>query len=65
MDEEPEKSIMIHDYLTTLHKGVWRDIDIIPAPLSPERFKANDVSAMQKKRILGTTGRHVIIAEKK
>ncbi len=65
MDEEPEKSILIHDYLTTLHKGVWRDIDIIPAPLSPERFKGDALSSMQKKKILGTTGRHVIIAKKK
>jgi len=59
------ESLMIHDYLTPLHKGGWRDIDIIPAPLSPERFKGKAASAMLKKRILGSTGRHIIIAVKK
>ena len=65
MDEDPEKSIMINDYVTALHKSGWRYTYIISAPLSPERFKGNAGLAMQKKRILGTTGRHVIIAEKK
>ena len=64
MDEESENSILINDYVTTLHKSGWRYTHIIPVPLSPERFKGNAASAMQKKRILGTTGRHVIIAEK-
>jgi hypothetical protein len=65
MDEDPENAIMLHHYLPTLHNSGWRDIDIISAPLSPERFKGKAGAAMQKKKILGSTGRHIIIAKKK
>jgi len=39
--------------------------DNFQAPFSSERFKANVVSAMQKKEILGVTSRDIIISEKK
>jgi len=38
---------------------------LFQAPLSSERFKANVVSAMQKKKIIGVTSRYVIISKKK
>ena len=64
MDEDPENSILFNNYLDLLPKSGWRDTHIIPVPLSPERFMGNAALAMQEKRILGTTGRYVIIAEK-
>ena len=58
-------SILIGDYLQILNKGGWQETHIIQAPLSSERFKANVVSAMQKKKILGVTSQYIIISEKK
>jgi hypothetical protein len=64
LDETPEDSILIDDYLSILNKTGWFRTHIIQAPLSSERFQANVVSAMQKKRILGVTNRYLIIAKK-
>ena len=47
-----------------INRSGWEHTHIIQAPLSSERFKANVVSAMQKKRILGVTSRYVIVAPK-
>jgi len=58
-------SILIDDYLNILNKSGWEHTHIFQAPLSSERFKANVVSAMQKKKILGVTSRYVIISKKK
>ncbi len=63
-EEDPKNSILINNYLTILPKSGWRSTHIIQVPLSPERFMGHAALAMQEKRILGTTGRHVIIAEK-
>jgi hypothetical protein len=38
---------------------------LIGEPEASERFKANVVSAMQKKKIIGVTSRYVIISKKK
>jgi hypothetical protein len=44
------------------HLG-WRISYLIHAPMSPERFQTEDVAAvMQKKKILGVTGRYVVAA---
>jgi len=64
-DEMTGNSIMIDDYLHIIKKSGWQRTHIMQAPLSSERFKANVVSAMQKKKILGVTSRYVIIAKKK
>ena len=64
-NEMPGNSIMIGDYLHILKKSGWQRTHIMQAPLSSERFKANIVSAMQKKKILGVTSRYVIVAKKK
>ena len=58
-------SIMIDDYLHILNKSGWEHTHIFQAPLSSERFKANVVSAMQKKKIIGVTSRYVIMSKKK
>jgi hypothetical protein len=64
MDEIRKNSIMIDDYLNALKKGGWEMTHFIQAPMSSERFQANVVAAMQKKRILGVTNRYVIVAKK-
>jgi len=61
VDECPEDSILIDDYLRILNKTGWQRTHIIQAPMSSERFHAGVVSAMQKKRILGVTSRYVIV----
>jgi DNA modification methylase len=61
VDEDPQDSILIDDYLRILNKTGWQRTHIIQAPMSSERFHAGVVSAMQKKRILGVTSRYVIV----
>ena len=64
-NETRANSILISDYLRILNQNGWQESHIIQAPLSSERFKANVVSAMQKKKILGVTSRYIIISERK
>ena len=64
-NETRVNSILINDYLWILNQSGWQETHIFQAPLSSERFKANVVSAMQKKKIIGVTGRYVIISKKK
>ena len=64
MDETRKNSIMIDDYLRALEKGGWEMTHFIQAPMSSERFQANVVAAMQKKKILGVTNRYVVIGRK-
>jgi len=61
-DESRADSILIDDYLRIINRAGWEHTHIMQAPLSSERFQANIVSAMQKKRILGVTSRYVIMA---
>jgi DNA modification methylase len=63
MDEIRKNAIMIDDYLNALKNGGWEMTHFIQAPMSSERFQANVVAAMQKKRILGVTNRYVVIAK--
>ncbi len=64
-NEIRNNSIMIDDYLHIIKNSGWQRSHIMQAPLSSERFKANVVSAMQKKKIIGVTSRYVIISKKK
>jgi len=64
-NETRVNSILINDYLWILNQSGWQETHIFQAPLSSERFKANVVSAMQKKKIIGVTSRYVIISKKK
>jgi len=64
-NETRGNSILINDYLRILNQSGWQETHIFQAPLSSERFKANVVSAMQKKRIIGVTSRYVIMSKKK
>ena len=63
-DETRVNSILINDYLRILNQTGWQETHIFQAPLSSERFQANVVSAMQKKKIIGVTSRYVIISKK-
>jgi len=60
-EETGEGSILIDDYLRILNKAGWQHTHIIQAPLSPDRFSAEDIARMQKKKILGVTNRYVIV----
>jgi hypothetical protein len=64
IDENRKNSIMIDDYLNVLGKGGWEMTHIIQAPMSSERFQANIVAAMQKKKILGVTSRYVVVGRR-
>ena len=64
-EEIRDNSILIDDYLNIFNNSGWEHTHILFAPLSSERFQANVVSAMQKKRIIGVTSRYVIILKKK
>ncbi len=64
-NETRGNSILINDYLRILNQSGWEETHIFQAPLSSERFKANVVSAMQKRKIIGVTSRYVIISKKK
>jgi len=64
-NETRVNSILINDYLWILNQSGWQETHVFQAPLSSERFKANVVSAMQKKKIIGVTSRYVIISKKK
>jgi len=64
-NETRVNSILINDYLRILNQSGWQETHIFQAPLSSERFKANVVSAMQKKKIIGVTSRYVIMSKKK
>ena len=64
MDENPDKSILISDYAEKIENAGWRISDLIQAPRSPERFQGDAAAEMEKKKILGVTGRHVVVAGK-
>ncbi|MGD9161968.1 MAG: DNA methyltransferase [Desulfobacteraceae bacterium] len=65
MDETRKTSILMPDYYRLMENAGWEVRHIIQAPMSSERFQANVVAAMQKKKILGITSRYVIVAKKK
>jgi len=60
-EETGEESILIDDYLRILNETGWQHTHIIQAPLSPDRFSAEDIARMQKKKILGVTNWYVIV----
>ncbi|MBN2418427.1 MAG: ParB N-terminal domain-containing protein [Deltaproteobacteria bacterium] len=64
LEETSEQSILIDEYITRIKNAGWDVTHIIQAPMSSERFQANVVAAMQKKKILGVTSRYVIVAKK-
>jgi hypothetical protein len=59
--EDPSQAILIDSYCKILQKAGWKLTHIIQAPLSSEKFNAEMVAQMQEKRILGSTGRYVMI----
>jgi hypothetical protein len=63
MDETGDQSIFMYEYALLIIKSGWKVTHIIQAPMSSERFQANVVAAMQKKKILGVTSRYVVVAK--
>ncbi len=61
IEETGKKAILVDDYLEILKKTGWHRTHIAQAPMSAQRFNPGVVCAMQKKKILGVTGRYVII----
>ena len=64
MDEDPKQSILLSDYIKLLKRSGWEITHIIDCPMSSQRFKPNQVSRMQKNRILGIVRRSLIIGKK-
>lgn len=62
-EEKPDTSITIFDYHRLLSNAGWKITHRIECPLSSERLSGNQVQRMQDKRILGTTGRTLLIAK--
>ncbi|MBC8441492.1 MAG: hypothetical protein H8D87_17620 [Deltaproteobacteria bacterium] len=62
--EDPGRSITIFDYHRLLTQTGWKVIRRIESPLSTERLTGSMVKKMQDSRILGTTGRTLLIAKK-
>lgn len=61
-EENPEKAIFYTHYLKILKQAGWDVKYVVLTPLSSEPFEGEHAEYMQKKRILGTTGRHVLMA---
>ncbi|MCF8037541.1 MAG: hypothetical protein K9K62_11775 [Desulfobacteraceae bacterium] len=62
--EDPGRSITLFDYHRLMTQTGWKVIRRIECPLSTERLTGNQVQKMQDKRILGTTGRTLLIARR-
>ena len=61
MEETAGGGIFMDNYLHILNGTGWYHTHVMYAPMSSQRFSAGVVSAMQKKKILGVTGRYVIV----
>jgi hypothetical protein len=61
LDENPDNTVTIFDYIGEISKGGWQLTHRIEAPLSSERFTGNMITAMQERRSLGTVGRTLLI----
>lgn len=65
MDEDPDQSILLLDYMDIMNRSGWKITHIIDCPLSTQRFLPNMVSRMQKNRTLGVVRRSLMIGRKK
>ncbi len=61
IEETGKKAVLMDSYLEILKKAGWHRTHIIQAPMSAQHFNPGVVCAMQKKRILGATGRYVFL----
>jgi len=64
LEENPEQAIFLLDYAELLRSAGWDITHLVDCPLSTQRFHANMVKGMQKKRTLGTVRRSLIMATK-
>jgi hypothetical protein len=65
MEEDPDQSILLSDYIDIMRSSGWKITHIIDCPMSSQRFKPNQVRRMQKNRTLGVVRRSLIIGRKK
>jgi hypothetical protein len=61
VDEDPDKSILIHDYVDILKEAGWKITHIVYCPMSTQRFLRAHVPHMRKNRTLGVVSRCLII----
>jgi hypothetical protein len=61
MDEDPDKSILIHDYVDIMRESGWTITHIIYCPMSTQRFQPAHVPHMRKNRTIGVVSRCLII----
>jgi hypothetical protein len=64
MNVDPDKCITSFDYHRLLTDTGWKVCYRIDCPLSSERFNGLQVQRMQKKKILGTVSRYLLIAKR-
>jgi len=62
--ERSDRSITLFDYHRLLSQTGWQTTHRIECPLSTERLTGNEVQKMQDRRILGTVGRTLLIAQR-
>lgn len=65
MNEDPDKAILMGDYMRLMETCGWRITHLIDCPLSTERFSAHMVKRMQDKKTLGVVRRFLIMATPK
>lgn len=65
MEEDPDQSILLLDYMDIMRRSGWKITHIIDCPLSTQRFLPNMVGRMQRNRTLGVVRRSLLIGRKK
>ena len=65
MEEDPDQSILLSDYMDIMRRSGWKITHIIDCPLSTQRFKPNQVRRMQNNLTLGVVRRSLIVGRKK
>ncbi len=65
MEEDPDQSILLSDYMDIMRRAGWKITHIIDCPLSTQRFKPNQVRRMQNNLTLGVVRRSLIVGRKK
>ena len=65
MEEDPDQSILLLDYMDIMRRSGWKITHIIDCPLSTQRFLPIMVDRMQRNRTLGVVRRSLLIGRKK
>lgn len=62
VSEDASRAITVLDYAELMDMAGWQVVRLIDTPMSSQRFNPGVVAAMQKRRILGTIRRTLIMA---